>query len=52
MNDITKYFTLLTVLLIKIDRNEIEHDFINNFLQHHSGDNTSFNVYVAGEFRS
>jgi hypothetical protein len=40
------YETLLQLLQIKLDRNEIEHDSIKNFLRYHSNGNSSFNAYL------
>jgi hypothetical protein len=39
--------TLLKLLLLKMDRNEIEHDSVKNFLRHSSPHNKSFNAYLA-----
>ena len=40
------YVTLLELLQIKLDRNEIEHDPVKNFLRFNSSGNPSFNAYL------
>ncbi len=41
------YNTLLELLYMKFDQNEIEHDLVRNFLKHNSADNASFNSFLT-----
>ena len=40
------YDTFLELLIIKFDRNEIEHDSIKKFLRNHPDENPPFNAYL------
>ena len=40
------HLTLLELLYMKFDRNEIEYDSIRNFSRHNSADNASFNSFL------
>ncbi|CAF4182011.1 unnamed protein product, partial [Adineta steineri] len=41
-----EFNTLLELLYIKLNRNEIEHDSIKNFLRYNANGNSSFNSYL------
>ncbi|CAF1277296.1 unnamed protein product [Rotaria sordida] len=40
------YDTLLELLYMKLDRNEVKHDSIKNFLRYNANGNSSFNAYL------